>query len=54
MGLIGVYAVASYGMKTDSKKKRTAEREPLLASGEAGAESEPTGRSVNGENVVRR
>lgn len=54
MGLIGVYAVASYGMKTDSKKKRTAEREPLLASGEAGAESEPTGRAVNGENVVRR
>lgn len=54
MGIIGVYAVASYGMKTGSKKKRTAEREPLLASGEAGAEPEPTGRSVNGENLVRR
>ncbi|KAF4982830.1 hypothetical protein FZEAL_1622 [Fusarium zealandicum] len=56
MGIFGVYAVASYGLRTEKKKKRTAEREPLLASGEVpGVDgSEPTGRAVPGENGVSR
>ncbi|KAM5356679.1 hypothetical protein ACJ41O_003325 [Fusarium nematophilum] len=52
MGIFGIYIVGSYGMRTDSKKKRNAEREPLLAAGEDGPE--PTGRSVHGENNVSR
>ncbi|KAJ3520117.1 hypothetical protein NM208_g13851 [Fusarium decemcellulare] len=53
MGIVGVYVVASYGLKTETKKKRSAEREPLLASEDTPG-PEPTGRSVQGENTVSR
>lgn len=51
MGVFGVYVVASYGLRTDGKKKKNFEREPLLASGDVDAAS--MGRSV-GDGVVSR
>lgn len=46
MGAIGIWVVASYGMRTGPKPKKSAEREPLLATPDAGA----THGEANGQN----
>lgn len=51
MGIIGIWVVGSYGMRTGSKQRKSAEREPLLAAPDAAAgrtEANGHGELANG------